>query len=115
VSIGFVSGSGPLGNYYTIDTTAPLGKNPFITGAVFRDTNRNGRYDLGEGLGGVRLQFRQGGKLVGPVTTWDGGGYSFQIKPGTYQVTARGGPLAVPVTQTVHVGKDNARLEFVIH
>jgi hypothetical protein len=115
VGIGFVSGNGPLGNYYTIDTTAPLGKNPFVTGAVFRDANGNGRYDLGEGLGGVQLQFRQGGKVVGTIATLDAGGYSFQVKPGTYQVTARGGPLAVPVTQTVRVGKDNARLEFVIH
>jgi hypothetical protein len=115
VGIGFVSGNGPYGNYYTIDTTAPLRKTPFITGAVFRDLNGNGRYDLGEGLGGVRLQFRQRGKLVGAMTTWDAGGYSFQAKRGTYQVTARGGPLAAPVTRTVHVGKDNARLEFVMH
>jgi hypothetical protein len=115
VGIGFVTGDGPLANYYTIDTIAPVGKDAFITGAVFRDSNGNGRYDLGEGLGGVQLQFRQGGKLVGTIATWDAGGYSFRAKPGTYQVTARGGSLPAPVTEAVRVGTDNARLDFIIH
>ena len=119
VGIGFVAGNGPLSNFYTIDTIAPSSKDPtskesFITGAVFRDSNGNGRYDVGEGLGGVQLQFRQGGKVVGTIATWDAGGYSFKVKPGTYQVTASGGSLATPITQTVRVGKVNAHLDFVI-
>jgi hypothetical protein len=48
------------------------------------------------------------------AATWDAGGYTFQLKPGTCQVTARGGSLAAPVTEMAHAGKDNARLGLVI-
>jgi hypothetical protein len=113
VGIGFVDG-GTAGTGYTLDMTNPISKDPYITGAVFRDVNGTGRYELGEGLGGVHLQFRRGGKVVGKIVTWDGGGYSFQAKPGKYRVTASGGPLAAPVTETVTVGADNARLEFIL-
>jgi hypothetical protein len=113
IGIGFVDG-GPGGTDYTLDTINPTSKDPYITGAVFRDVSGDGRYELGEGLAGVRLQLRRGSKVVGTVMTWDGGGYSFQARPGTYHVTASGGPLAAPVMETVAVGTDNARLEFVL-
>jgi hypothetical protein len=113
IGIGFVDG-GPAGTAYTLDTIDPVGKDPSVTGAVFRDVAGDGRYELGDGLAGVRLQFRRGHKVVGTVVTWDGGGYTFQARPGTYRVTASGGPLAAPVTEMVTVGTDNVRLEFVL-
>src|SRR5262249_19588998 len=38
---------------------------------------------------------------------------SFQLNPGAYTVTASGGGLVVPITQTVWVGGGNVRLNFV--
>ena len=49
---------------------------------------------------------------VGAVTTWDSGGYTIALPPGTYTVVASGGGLATPLTRTVTVGSGNARLNF---
>lgn len=110
IGIGIVqNGSGPLRHYYTIDTATSADTRPFLLGVVFNDTNRNGRYDVGEGLGNVTVNIAG----AGTTTTWGSGGYSFQLNPGTYTVTASGGSLSAPVVRTVTVGSANARLNFV--
>lgn len=110
VGIGIVQNTaGPLTNYYTIDSAAGFDQRPLITGVVFRDANGNGKYDVGEGLGGVTITVAG----VGTVTTFDSGGYSFQLNPGTYTVTASGGALLGPQTQTVTLGSTNARLNVI--
>jgi hypothetical protein len=73
------------------------------------DANGNGSYDIGEGLGNVTITIAG----VGSVTTWDTGGYSYQVAPGTYTVTASGGDLAAPITHIVTVGSQNVSLNFV--
>ncbi len=109
VGIGVVLNStGPLTNYYTIDTAQAVSSLPYITGVVLNDANHNGAYDIGEGMGNVTITVAG----VGSVTTWDSGGYSFQVPPGTYQVTASGGSLAAPVTQVVEVGGQNVQVNF---
>jgi hypothetical protein len=107
--VGIVlGGSGPYTNYYTIDSAAPPDGRHFLTGVVFNDANGNGKYDIGEGLGGVTITVAGGGA----TTSFGSGGYSFQLSPGTYMVTASGGGLAVPITQFVTVGGQNVRLNF---
>ena len=109
VGVGVVqNGTGPFRNYYAIDTASSSDGRPFLTGVVFHDFNKNGRYDLGEGLGGVTVNVAG----VGATTTFGSGGYSFQLSPGTYSVTANGPGLLGPVTQTVTVGPANVRLNF---
>jgi hypothetical protein len=110
VGIGIVQGGGgPYTNYYVIDTASSPDTRPFITGVVFNDLNGNGKYDIGEGLGGVTIDVAGAGSTV----TWGSGGYSFQVSPGVYTVTAHGGPLAAPLTFTVGVGASNVRLNFI--
>lgn len=94
--------------YYTIDSASGSDPRPFITGVVFRDANGNGRYDAGEGFGGVTVTVLG----AGATTTLGAGGYSIQVNPGTYQVVASGPGLPTPVVQTVTVGTSNARLSF---
>jgi uncharacterized protein YkwD len=107
IGIGIVlGGAGPYQDYYAVDTAVPADGRPFLTGVVFSDSNGNGRYDLGEGLGGVTITVAG----VGSVATFDSGGYSLPVNPGTYTVTASGGGLAAPVTRTVTVGSANYRL-----
>jgi hypothetical protein len=97
--------------FYTIDTAATRQHQVFLTGAVFRDLNGNGKYDLGEGLAGVTITVRG----VGSVQDFDSGGYTVALKhPGNYQVTAQGGGLAAPIARMVHVGGSNVRLEFIV-
>src|SRR6266851_3055716 len=111
VGIGIVQdGSGPHRNYYTIDTAAGIDSRPILTGVVYNDANHSGRYDVGEGLGGVTITVAG----VGSTTTWASGGYSFPLDPGTYTVTASGGALAAPFTRTVTVGSTNSRLNFTV-
>ncbi len=98
-------------NFYTIDTATPGGHQQFLTGCVFRDANGNGLYDAGEGLAGVRVHVSG----AGTVRDFDSGGYTVPLRHGgTYRVTASGGGLAAPITRVVHVGGQNARLNFIV-
>jgi hypothetical protein len=110
VGIGILQSTpGPLANYYSIDSASTFSSHPFLTGVVFRDTNGNGKYAIGEGLGGVTITVSG----VGTTTTFDSGGYSIPISPGTYTVTASGGGLPTAVTQTVTIGSTNVRVNLV--
>jgi uncharacterized protein YkwD len=109
VGIGVVLNStGQYINYYTVDTASAVTSLPYLTGVVMNDANQNGAYDIGEGLGNVTITVAG----VGGVATWDSGGYSFQVAPGTYTVTASGGNLAAPITQVITVGSQNVALNF---
>jgi uncharacterized protein YkwD len=111
VGVGIVqNGSGPLVNYYTIDTASAPGAGPFLTGVVFNDVNGTGKYVLGEGLGGVSIAVNG----VPTVATWNAGGYSIALAPGSYTVTASGGGLPAPMTSTVTIGTSNVRLNFAV-
>jgi uncharacterized protein YkwD len=106
VGIGIVlNGSGPYQDYYTIDTATPQNNLACLTGVVFNDQAGNGQYAVGEGLGGVTITV-QG---VGSTTTWASGGYTMQLNPGTYTVTASGGGLVVPYTKVVSIGARNVQ------
>jgi hypothetical protein len=110
VGIGIVlGGSGPYTNYYSVETGINPDAKPLLTGVVFHDDNHNGKYDIGEGLGGVSISVAGGGS----TTTFDSGGYSLEVDPGTYTVTASGGALAAPIVRTVTVGSTNARLNLI--
>ncbi len=114
VGIGLAFQDSPSGSYTyrqtdtTIDMAQTSDSNPFLTGVVFNDTAGNGEYEPGEGLSGVNISVAD----VGLTTTLDSGGYSIQLAPGTYTVTASGGGLPAPITRTVVLGNDNARLNF---
>lgn len=90
----------------------PGGTGGFIAGVAYRDTNGNGSYDAGEGLGATLT-------INGPVSFTETidrldsyGVYSHYVPDGTYTVTATaadGTPLG---TQTVSVQDANAWFEF---
>ncbi len=109
VGVGIVlNGSGPYRHYYTIDSGTTPDTRRFLTGVVMNDANGNGRYDAGEGLGGVTITVSG----VGSFTTFDTGGFGIPVNAGTYTVTASGGALGGAVAQTVAVGASNVRLNF---
>jgi hypothetical protein len=86
----------------------------FVTGVVYEDANGNGGYDPGEGLGGavVTAKPHGGAGAAASVQSWDAGGYSLWVKPGTYDVTIRFGGQTL-ASKTVAVGQDNVRLDGV--
>src|SRR4029079_543357 len=93
-------GTGTYQNYYTIDTASDADTRPYLTGVVYSDLNNNGKYDIGEGLGGVSVTV-QG---AGTTATYTSGGYSMQLNPGTYSVTFSGAGLPAAIGQQVTVG-----------
>jgi uncharacterized protein YkwD len=109
VGIGVLQGSnGPLVDYYTIDTATPVVSQAFITGAFFHDWNATGQYGIGEGVAGATISVSG----VGSATTWNTGGYSIPVAPGTYTVTISGGGLTAPISRTVTVGMNNVQVNF---
>jgi uncharacterized protein YkwD len=112
VGVGIVlNGTGPYQNYYTIDTGGLPGTNAYLTGVVFNDANANGKYDLNEGLAGVTITVAG----VASFAAFDTGGYSIQLAPGTYTVTASGGQLGSPISRVVTIGSANVRVNFVLN
>jgi hypothetical protein len=103
---GVVSGGGSYGTYFTIDTASEYGARPYLTGVVYNDANGNGRYDAGEGLGGVSVSVPGGPS----VTTFASGGYSLGLAPGSYTVTYSGGGLGTAITRAVTLGATNVRV-----
>jgi uncharacterized protein YkwD len=88
-----------------------LNSTPFITGVVYQDTNGNGFYDPGEGIGGIRVSVT--GTNFFAITS-PSGGYSVPVPgDGSYPITFSGG--AFPATQKTATvaGLLNAKVDFV--
>lgn len=85
---------------------------PFITGVVFQDTNGNGFYDPGEGIGGIRVDVT--GNNFFAVTA-PSGGYSVPIAgDGSYTVKFSGGAIVPAIQRTATISTSlNAKLDYV--
>jgi len=98
---------------YTVQNFGKLANStPFITGVVYQDTNGNGFYDPGEGIGGIRVDVP--GSNFFAITS-PSGGYSVPVPSvnASYMASFSGG--AFPTTQMpVTVSNPlNAKLDFV--
>lgn len=61
-----------------------------LCGMVMQDLNQNGKYDIGEGIGGNITVDAEIGGVVQATTTADGYGYyQINLDPGTYDIKAR--------------------------
>lgn len=94
-------------NYLVIQTAVSPGASQFLTGVVYVDANGNGRYDLGEGLGGITVS-----NGVTSVVTNAAGGWSMPVNPGVFTVTAFGGSFGGIATATVTVAASNVEVDF---
>ncbi|HYF49172.1 MAG TPA: CAP domain-containing protein [Planctomycetota bacterium] len=113
VGIGVFDGASPNGmgfkNFLTQDFgTQSVG--PFVVGVVYNDANKNGFYDIGEGLAGVNVSPDTGTHFAVTSTS---GGYAFPVATsGSITITASGGPLTSAVTQTVALAGSNVKVDF---
>lgn len=82
----------------------------FVTGVVYNDENENARYDIGEGLSGVKVTPSEGDHHA---VTGTGGGYAFPVEKGigTIDVTFSGAGQT-PSTMTVKVGQENVKADL---
>ena len=84
---------------------------PFVTGVAYQDTNTNGFYDPGEGIGGIRVDVT--GTNFFAVTS-SSGGYSVPVPGnGSYTVTFSGGAFATTQKTASVAGLLNAKVDFV--
>ena len=79
----------------------------YLTGTLFQDQLNTGLYAPGEGDGGVTITAQgTAGQGTFRTQTWASGGYSLQLPPGTYNVSATGSVFATRST-TITIGQDN--------
>jgi hypothetical protein len=108
IGIGIVEGwtanQGPL--FVTQDFGDGSRGTPLVTGVVYCDLNANGFYDLGEGLGGVRVEVSGSGYYAVSSAS---GGYSVPASNGTRTVTFSG--LGPTPTQRVVSIADNSNVK----
>ncbi len=111
IGIGIIEGTnGPVGpQVHTVKMSSAGGT--YITGVAYRDANRNGFYDIGEGLAGVRVDADNAAYFA--ITT-SSGGYSIPVNDaGRYVVTFTNGQTTS--TRTVDVaGGLNVKVDYVI-
>jgi uncharacterized protein YkwD len=86
--------------------------DPRLLGVVFKDTNGNGAYDVGEGLPGVTVT-PEGGAW--DAVTSASGGYAMpHTGSGLMNVTFSGGGLLTPSTSSVQRTGSNVKLDLVL-
>lgn len=110
IGIGYAeNGGSTYVRYYALHTAYRTGgATVYVTGVVYNDGNGNGRYDLGEGLGGVTVT---DGFSV--ATTGAAGGYSIQVADGSALViTCSGGAFAGTGAANVTVSGANHEVDF---
>ena len=92
------------GNLCYANTWCANHYNRFLVGTVWIDSNGNGQYDPGEGIGGVRVEPDQGDFFA---VTANSGGYAIPITAaGDYTVTFSGSMIAIPGQPHGHGGSE---------
>lgn len=119
VSAGTDQGADSQGTVRTWDslyTVQNFGKQtnstPFITGIVYQDTNGNGFYDPGEGIGGIRVDVT--GSSFFAVSS-PSGGYSVPVPGnGSYTVTFSGGSISTTQRSASVAGLLNTKVDLLV-
>ncbi|MEO1529509.1 MAG: CAP domain-containing protein [Planctomycetota bacterium] len=122
-------GPGVLFGQFTSDRTYNVGMvtekfanppgNAFLTGVAYTDASDNSVadndfYNIGEQIGsGTITATNNSSGAVFSTTIGPSGGYSLQLAPGTYTVTATGGDLPANYrVQNVTIGAANVKVDF---
>ena len=121
VGIGVVLGTNSKTDGSTVSSVGPqlvtqdlgsrAGLKPFITGVAYFDFNNNGFYDLGEGLGGVRVDVTGASDYA---MTANSGGFSVPVPgDGTYPVIFSFGGQTLTQRVSAVAGGKNVKLDFI--
>lgn len=113
VVLGSNGGSGGVGpQLVTQDFGTVGGLLPFVTGVVYRDSNGNGFYDPGEGVGGVTVTIAN---VSNYAVTASSGGYSVPVPgSGDYTVTFSGGSAPTIQKAVSVINGQNAKADYVV-
>lgn len=113
IGVGYDYGSyqGYDGSTFVTELFGDTGKS-YLTGVVIDDQDGDEFYDIGEGQGDVRIT-AYNDEASYATSTWDSGGYSLALPPGTYTVVFEGGDLDAPYETEVTIGSDNVKLDVL--
>jgi len=117
IGIGIVNGTNPQSGapavgpqLVTQDFGARPDQEPLVTGVAYYDLNANGFYDVGEGLGGIRVDV-EGSEYH--AVTGAAGGYAVPVpNNGTYTVTFTGPNLPVDQRQVLVTDGQNLKVDY---
>ncbi|MEL7461121.1 MAG: CAP domain-containing protein [Pseudomonadota bacterium] len=116
IGAGYDYGSygGYQGGTYVTTKFGDTGET-YLTGVVIDDGDGDDFYDMGEGQGGVRVTAidEDNSDNVYTTSTWDAGGYTLALPPGTYRVVFEGGELDAPQEASVTIGTENVKLDII--
>jgi len=106
--VGFGRAATGSTRYYAIHTGYRSVTDRFVTGVVYDDLDRDGRYDRGEGLPGVTVD-------VGGVSavTYTEGGFSIPVAPGSHMLTCSGGTFVGEAIGLVDVSAQNVEADCI--
>ncbi|MDP7347452.1 MAG: SdrD B-like domain-containing protein, partial [Phycisphaeraceae bacterium] len=108
IGVGFANNNSSTFRNYWAAHTAHHDNGPFLTGVVYGDQNSNDLYDLNEGLSGVTVSTNPGTSVMTNAT----GGWSLEVTPGTYIVSASGGSYSGTGSSVVFVSDSNVEVDF---
>lgn len=112
--IGVIRGNGPNNtgpSVVTINFGARQTPPPLVTGVAYYDLNSNGRYDMGEGIGGLSVQVSDSPSFA--ITT-DSGGYAVPSANGSRTVTFSGNGLAPQTFNRTLANGSNVKVDLVL-
>ncbi|MEM7526429.1 MAG: CAP domain-containing protein [Pseudomonadota bacterium] len=87
-----------------------FGTDAFLTGVVLDDADEDRFYDIGEGLGGVTIT-ATGSAGTFSTTSWESGGYTLELPPGSYEIVFEGGALPGTFAASVTMTALNQKLD----
>jgi hypothetical protein len=94
----------------TQDFTKPwTDVDPYLVGTIWSDANADGKFDGGEGFGGVNVTAV--GAATYSTTSWGSGGYQLQLPAGTYDVSISSGTFAGTDMGSVTISDENVKLD----
>lgn len=88
---------------------ARSGSSYYLTGVVYKDSNNNEFYDVGEGLSGINISFN--GTTYPVYAT---GAYSIPVSNGSYNLTITGDALGSATYRTVQINNANVKMDVLL-
>ena len=93
------------------DLATHVDRQPHLLGTVYSDVNRNGLYDIREGLQNINVTI-SGTDTNLDIFTNQAGGFTLPLSPGVYEITTQLPGSKKATTVEVEIDDDNVGIYF---
>jgi Domain of unknown function (DUF4214)/Cysteine-rich secretory protein family/RTX calcium-binding nonapeptide repeat (4 copies) len=112
----FTPGAGDPNTYNALMSTedfALSGTKVFVTGVAYNDTDNNGFYSIGEGVGARSYELLNGPTTVGSAAGMSAGGYAIGVNTtGMLELHITGGGLGADIGASFVLDNANVKIDF---